>query len=105
MKVAKHHVYAATTYTINRLLAYHILEFTVNHNIIPYVCTYIGNCQPLDNIINGSIACFVTPSNEDICNITCDKGYVLVGSDTRTCLINGSWSGTDGLCQLGNTLL
>ena len=74
-----------------------MVEFTVN------MFTYVANCQPLDDIINGSIACSLTPSNENICNITCNKGYVLIGSDTRTCLINGSWSGTDSSCQLGNS--
>ena len=75
-----------------------MVEFTVN------MFTYLVNCQLLDDIINGSIACYLTPSNEDICNITCNKGYVLIGSDTRTCMMNGSWSGTDGSCQLGNSL-
>lgn len=64
--------------------------------------TYIANCQLLDDIINGSIVCSVTPANEDLCSITCNKGYALIGSDTRTCLNNGSWSGTNGSCQLGN---
>ena len=72
-----------------------MVQFTVN------VFTYIVNCPSLANIINGSIACYLGPSNKDICNVTCNKGYILIGSDTRTCLNNESWSGTDGSCQLG----
>ena len=55
-------------------------------------------------MINGSISCFLMPPDQDICNITCNKGYVLIGSDTRTCLQDGNWNGTDGLCQLGKDI-
>ena len=40
-------------------------------------------------------------SYEDTCNVTCDSGYTLTGSDTRMCLSDGSWSGTDGTCKRG----
>jgi len=36
--------------------------------------------------------------DRDICNFTCNTGYELTGSDTRTCQSDGSWSGTFGLC-------
>ena len=71
-----------------------MVQFTV-------VFTYIVLCSPLVNIVNGSINCFLGPSKEDICNVTCNKGFILVGSDTRTCLHNGSWSGIDGSCKIG----
>ena len=35
----------------------------------------------------------------DTCNFTCNTGYELTGSDTRTCLSNGSWSGSDDVCR------
>ena len=41
------------------------------------------------------------PSYEDTCNFTCDTGYVLNGSDTRTCQSNGSWSGSIVMCSRG----
>ena len=38
----------------------------------------------------------------DTCNFTCNTGYELTSSDTRTCLSNGSWSGNDTVCEQGN---
>ena len=38
----------------------------------------------------------------DTCSFTCNTGYELTGSDTRTCQSNGSWSGTDNVCRRGN---
>ena len=31
--------------------------------------------------------------------MTCNSGYVLTGSGIRTCLGDGTWSGTDGSCR------
>ena len=31
----------------------------------------------------------------DTCSFTCNTGYELTGSDTRTCQSNGSWSGSE----------
>ena len=41
------------------------------------------------------------PSNEDTCSITCNTGYELTGSDTRTCQSDGNWSGSDDVCKRG----
>ena len=37
----------------------------------------------------------------DTCNVTCNTGYELTGSDTRTCQSNWSWSGIDVMCTRG----
>ena len=37
----------------------------------------------------------------DTCSFTCNTGYEVTGSDTRTCQSNGSWSGSDKLCSRG----
>ena len=34
----------------------------------------------------------------DTCSFTCNTGYELTGSDTRTCQSDGNWSGTEALC-------
>ena len=40
-------------------------------------------------------------SYEDTCSFTCNTGYELTGSDTRTCQSDGSWSGTNTMCRRG----
>ena len=37
----------------------------------------------------------------DTCSFTCNIGYELTGSDTRTCQSDGSWSGIDNVCRRG----
>ncbi|XP_065899271.1 sushi repeat-containing protein SRPX2-like [Dysidea avara] len=37
----------------------------------------------------------------DTCSLTCNTGYELTGSDTRTCQSDGSWSGSDDVCRRG----
>ena len=37
----------------------------------------------------------------DTCSFTCNTGYELTGSDTRTCQNNGNWSGSDVVCTRG----
>ena len=37
----------------------------------------------------------------DTCSFTCNTGYELTGSDTRTCQSDGSWSGSDDVCKRG----
>ena len=41
-------------------------------------------------------------SYEDTCSFTCNTGYELTGSDTRTCQSDGSWSGSDDVCRRGS---
>ena len=35
----------------------------------------------------------------DTCNFTCNTGYELTGSDTKTCQSDGSWSVTTSMCR------
>ena len=71
-----------------------------------YLCyIYLVNCSLLGNPNNGMITCELrddgTPSYEDICSFTCNTGYELTGSNTRTCQSDGSWSGSDDVCRRG----
>ena len=80
-------------------------------SIHTYVCTvthyiaYLVNCTSLNNPDNGVMNCSLgddrVPSYEDTCSFTCNTGYELTGSDTRTCQSNGSWSGSDVVCRRG----
>ena len=63
------------------------------------------SCPSLTNYDNGVINCSLGDdrvlSYEDTCTYTCNTGYELTGSDTRTCQSDGSWSGSDVMCSRG----
>ena len=63
------------------------------------------SCLSLPKPNNGMISCSLEddedPSYKDTCSITCNTGYELTGSDTRTCQSDGSWSGSDDVCKRG----
>jgi len=60
------------------------------------------NCLPLFHPSNGMINCSLGGDDiysfDDTCSFTCNTGYELTGSDTRSCQSDGSWSGTFTLC-------
>ena len=62
-------------------------------------------CPPLTAPDNGLIDCLLGDDGEanpgDTCTFTCDDGYELGGSTSRTCGDDGSWSGTDTTCTQG----
>ena len=37
----------------------------------------------------------------DTYSFTCNTGYELTGSDTKTCQSDGNWSGSDSMCSRG----
>ena len=39
------------------------------------------------------------PDPGDTCTYTCNTGYVLTNSNTRTCQSDGSWSGSVAMCR------
>ena len=83
----------------------HILNawFSVENKCYTIVAS--DSCSPLNDPNNGVINCYLgddgVPSFEGICSFTCNTGYELTGSDTRTCMKDGSWSGTDAVCERG----
>jgi len=92
-----------------------LIQFTVGNVTVLIMCTNenldVIYLQCTSNI--SDIQCY-TPSNgvitscssgvvevvneNDICNFTCNTGYELTGSDTRTCQSDGSWSGRETIC-------
>ena len=56
--------------------------------------------------MNGELFCSLrddgAPSYQDTCSFTCNTGYELTGSDTRTCQSDGSWSDSDAECRRGS---
>ena len=63
---------------------------------------YLGPCSSLTAPNNGMITCSLggdgIADSGETCTITCNTGYQLMGSVTRTCQSNRSWSGSDTIC-------
>ena len=84
-----------------------VSNFIIMYTAFVY-CAYIPTavqCLELTNPQNGMISCSLgddgIPSYGDTCSFTCNTGYELTGSDTRTCQSDGSWSGTNTTCSGG----
>ena len=81
--------------------SFHYLRIYIVYSLVP--------CSSLTDPNNGMITCSLgddgVPSYEDTCSFTCNTGYVLTGSDPRTCQSNGSWSGSDDVCGRGKITL
>ena len=75
------------------------------YTIIMCFIFLLVSCPSLSDPNNGMINCSLgdngTLSYEDTCSFTCNTGYELTGSDTRTCQSDGSWSGSDAVCSRG----
>ena len=67
---------------------------------------FVGiQCDILSTTSNGGMSCSSgrvgVGFEGDTCSFTCNTGYNLTGSDTRTCQSNGSWSGRSTVCKDG----
>ena len=73
--------------------------------IIFIMCFLLVSCPSLSDPSNGLINCSLgddgVPSYEDTCSFTCNTGYELTGSESRTCQSDGSWSGSTAMCNKG----
>ena len=93
--------YILNTITVNVcLIPYHGNIYTMRVWVFLLV-----SCSSLSKPNNGMISCSLgddgVPSHEDTCSFICNTGYKLIGSDTRICQSNGSWSGSDAMCNRG----
>ena len=81
----------------------------LSNDILYTINILLVSCPSLDDPDNGMISCSLAddgvPSYEDTCNFTCNTGYVLTGSETRTCQSDGSWSGNSAMCSRGEWFL
>ncbi|XP_052279115.1 sushi, von Willebrand factor type A, EGF and pentraxin domain-containing protein 1-like isoform X5 [Dreissena polymorpha] len=59
-------------------------------------CTPV-DCGPLSDIANAQTY-LEKQTFGSLANVSCDKGYIMVGDNTSVCLSNGSWSKTYGIC-------
>ena len=62
-------------------------------------------CPDLTNPSNGMLTCSFggdsVAYNGETCDYTCDTGYILSGSATRSCQGNGAWTGAEVICNRG----
>ena len=81
----------------------HAVEVNIQVAYKCYDNCLIVSCSSLNNPNNGMINCSLgddgVPSYEDTCSFTCNTGYELTDSDTRTCQSDGSWSGSGVFCS------
>ena len=65
-------------------------------------------CLPLTVPDNGDINCSLGGDGEadvgETCTFTCNDGYELTGSISRSCQIDESWSGTNTICTQSMSL-
>ena len=70
------------------------------------ICLFVVfRCPRLQAPFHGSaVNCPVSSVYGSQCSFSCDEGYDLVGSETRTCELSGdfapaSWNGTEPVCE------
>ena len=61
-------------------------------------CALVVECKPLSKPNNGHLSVNGL-STGSVANITCDEGFDLRGSSSRTCQLNKEWSGNATICQ------
>jgi len=65
------------------------------------ITLFVEICSPL-TLGNGMVICGFGdnggPNAGDECTLTCDRGTIMDGSDMRTCIENGTWSGDETTC-------
>jgi len=73
--------------------------------MIALYVNFLVPCLSLTDPNKGVMTCLLgddgVPSYKDTCSFTCNTGYELTGSDTRTCQSDLSWSGTETMCSRG----
>ena len=81
------------------IFSYVLCPSVLLHNYTLVPCPEL--LKPPNGMIDCSLGDDEVYSYEDTCSFTCNTGYELAGSDTRTCQSDGSWSGSDNFCMRG----
>ena len=58
------------------------------------------HCPPLMKPVNGKYLCNNSIVTGTTCSFQCDDGYRLLGSDQRSCLSGGKWTGSTTSCEI-----
>ena len=62
------------------------------------IISTVIQCDALSDPDNGAVSVTGTGIG-DTATYTCDDGYELIGSSTRTCQSNGEWSDAPPICE------
>ena len=57
------------------------------------------DCGPLTNLTNGLVHTSNGTTFGSTATYTCDTGYMLSGSQSRTCGADGSWTSLEPFCE------
>ena len=78
-----------STYSLLIHVLYHII----------FVIVFVAvDCGSLTSPVNGNISLSGT-TFESVADYTCQAGYLLVGSESRLCQANRTWSGDSPICE------
>ena len=55
-------------------------------------------CELLTNPVNGQVT-LIERFVGEVANYSCDAGFALIGSETRTCQSGSGWSGDEPSCE------
>ena len=61
------------------------------------------DCGDLRNPVSGSVMTPTGTTFASIAEYSCNAGFVLIGNQERTCLLDGQWSGSEPTCDLSGT--
>ena len=64
-----------------------------------YLILTVVNCGVLTNPASGQVSHTAGTTYGQTATYSCNTGYSLVGSSTRTCQATGNWSGNSPTCQ------
>ena len=52
----------------------------------------VPTCGQLPELVNGDLSLSDDVNEGSVATYTCDEGFILTGSITRTCTTNGGWT-------------
>ena len=73
--------------------------YCLHEHVFAVICPSLS--PPSNGIVNCSLGADGVPSFQDTCSFKCNPGYELIGSVTRICKSDKSWSGTEAQCVKG----
>lgn len=88
------------SFFVERMKCTHINLLYSNDNLTQkHVCLCAGvDCGLLEPPLNGQVMAMGTTLSSRAM-YTCNRGYILLGSATRSCQANGLWSGSEPTCS------